>query len=150
MVIDPTTSIGKIRLRTGDWTDLPTLPDSVIQSALDDSDQDIPKATILCAQYILATLVSKVHRKMGLSLEVFGQEYFENYLAFIKATILNPNFASLAPIPYSSCETDGNVIADFISDWNRNYYNGTESQALAASAERSPNLGGRYGFGGLD
>jgi hypothetical protein len=35
-VLDPTTSLGKIRLRIGDWHDLVILPDSVIQSALDD------------------------------------------------------------------------------------------------------------------
>jgi CHAD domain-containing protein len=61
-VLDPTTPLGKIRLRIGDWHDLVILPDSVIQSALDDCQSSVPRAAALCAQYILATLTAKTHR----------------------------------------------------------------------------------------
>ena len=143
-VIDPTTTIGKIRLRTGDWSDLQVIPDSVIQSALDDCNQSVPRATSLCAQYILGTLTSSVHKKM-FSMEIWGKERFDNYLTFIKTTILNPQLAQIAPIPYGAGNNDANDIMQFMSDWKRNYYNGTEAQYLALSAARSPNDGSTQG-----
>jgi hypothetical protein len=145
-VIDATTAIGKIRLRTGDWSDLSILPDSVIQSALDDCNNSLPRAAALCAQYILGTLTSSVHKKM-FSMEIWGKERFDNYLKFIQTTILNPNLAQLAPIPYGRSDEVPDEITQFISDWKQNYYNGTESQALAMSALYSHNDGSTYGRG---
>ena len=144
--IDPTTPVGKIRLRTGDWSDVSIIPDSVILSALDDCNGSVPRATSLCAQYILGTLTSSVHKKM-FSLEIWGQERFNNYLKFIQTTILNPNLASLAPIPYGASDSVPNEIVQFLQDWKKNYYSGTESQALAVSALCSPNDGSLYGWG---
>lgn len=148
-VIDATSPIGKIRLRTGDWSDISILPDSVIQSALDDCNQSVPRATSLCAQYILGTLTSSVHKKM-FSMEIWGKERFDNYLMFIRTTILNPSLATLAPIPYGANDDVPNDIIQFLEDWKRNYYNGTEAQYLALSAARSPNDGsvqGTFGRG---
>lgn len=115
-VIDPSTSVGKIRLRIGDWQDLPILPDSVIQSALDDCQGNVPRAASLCAQYVLGTLTSKTHRKLA-NIEVWGNERFTNYVAFIKLTILNPHTMSVAPVPYSGMKQDHPLIA-FTAEWN--------------------------------
>jgi hypothetical protein len=119
MIIDPQTPIGKIRLRIGDWGDLPMLPDSVMESALEDCNNSVPRAAALCAQYVLATLTAKTHRKLA-NLEVWSNEQFSNYVAFIKLTILNPHMMSVAPIPYSS-STQAHPLIDFTADWNSAY-----------------------------
>lgn len=143
MVIDPTSAIGKIRLRTGDWSDLPILPDGVIQSALDDSTGNVPRAAALCARYILATLTSGQHRKLA-TLEIWGSERFHNYVKFIQLTILNPGIGDIAPVPYSS--EGRNTLQEFAEDWSRNYSQGTQSQAMAIAADTSPNDNSRTGL----
>jgi hypothetical protein len=146
LVIDPNTAIGKIRLRIGDWSDIPVLPDTVIQSTLDDSDNNVPRAAKLCAQYVLATLTSKTHRKMSLQLEVWGAEAYRIYKDFILLTIKDPSFMDISPIPYSASGTEVNPLIDFQQSWNKNYYSGTQSQQLANDADNSPNDGSRTGL----
>jgi hypothetical protein len=119
-IIDPTTPLGKIRLRVGDWSDLPILPDSVIQSALDDCQSNVPRAAALCAQYILATLTAKTHRKLA-NIETWSAEHFSNYVEFIKMTILNPHLSPLAPIPYSGSLATTHPLIQFSQDWEADY-----------------------------
>lgn len=119
MPIDPTTDVGKVRLRIGDWADIPVLPDAVIQSALTDKKGSVPQASAICAQYILGILSSGTHRKMG-QLETWGAERFTNYLAFLKATILNPHLMDISPLAYNNT-TEGNPILEFVAEWNEEY-----------------------------
>jgi hypothetical protein len=119
MVLDPTTSLGKIRLRIGDWSDLPILPDVVIQSALTDCQDNVPRAAALCAQYVLATLTAKTHKKLA-NIETWSSEQFENYVKFIKLTILNPHNMSISPVPYVNSTGDNPLIA-FAKYWNAQY-----------------------------
>ncbi len=146
MAINPTSQIGMIRLRIADWSDIPILPDSVIQSAIDQNQGNIPRASKLCAQYILGSLTTKVHRKMSLQLEVFGAEWYQNYRDFLVLTVTNPAFMDISPVATSSLVSGGrNVLQDFVNDWNKNYYYGTQSQRLALDADIGPNDGSRYG-----
>lgn len=119
-VIDPTTAVGKIRLRIGDWQDLPILPDSVIVSALDDCKQNVPRAAALCAQYVLATLTARTHRKLS-QIESWSGEHFTNYVQFLKLTVLNPHMMATAPIPYSGMDQSKNPLVKFSEVWNRAY-----------------------------
>lgn len=134
MIIDPATPVGKIRLRVGDWADLPILPDSVIESALDDCNGNTPRAAALCAQYILGTLTSKTHRKLA-NIEVWSNEQFSNYVSFIKMTIFNPHNMSLAPIPYTGAVTK-HPLSVFTADWNAAYGTETKINHLYADIER--------------
>lgn len=119
-LIDPTTPIGKLRLRVGDFGDIPILPDSVYQSVLDDTEGNLPKASNLLAQYILATLTASTHRKLG-SLETWGGERFKNYVEFLKLTMLNPNLMQLAPVPYDNTGSEDHPLIKFVEDWNSAY-----------------------------
>jgi hypothetical protein len=119
-VLDPTTSLGKIRLRIGDWHDLVILPDSVIQSALDDCQSSVPRAAALCAQYILATLTAKTHKKLS-QLETWSGEQFNNYVQFLKLTVLNPNMMTTSPVPYTGMAEIDHPLMKFIDDWNNDY-----------------------------
>ena len=129
MVIDPTTNIGKLRLRVGDHSDLPFLPDEVYYSTLLDCNENIPRATVIVAQYILAILTHKTHRKLN-QLEVWNNEQFAQYTQFIKLTILNPHLSTISPIPYTGSDTSTSPLVEFVEDWNGNYAQGTQSEQL--------------------
>jgi hypothetical protein len=118
-VPDPSTPIGKVRYRIGDIGQIPILDDAVIQGALDDANGNIPRASSQSAQYILATLSFKTHRKLQ-GLETWGDQQFANYLKFLNATILNPNLMSVAPIPYDNTGEE-NPLMKFVEDWNKAY-----------------------------
>jgi len=143
--IDPTTSIGKLRLRCGDFMDIPIMPDSVYQSALDDNDGNLPRASILMAQYILASLTCQVRQKLA-QVEVYGDQWYSQYLSFIKATLLNPNFMQIAPIPYGAGITVTHPLQQFQEDWNNNYSGGTQSQDMNLSAIGGFTDGTNYGY----
>lgn len=134
MALDPTTDIGKLRLRVGDWSDLPYLPDEVYQATLDDTSNNLPKSATILAQYILGILTRKTHRKLQ-QLEVFGSDQFNQYLQFLKETVLNPNqLFNLAPIPYAPEVFDNYGAEAFVTDWRNNFNGGTQSQMMAFTA----------------
>lgn len=133
-MIDPSTPVGKVRLRVGDWSDLPILPDSVIQSALTDSSDNVARAAALCAQYILATLTFKTHRKLG-QIETWSGEQFNNYVKFLQTTILNPNLMTVAPIPYSGMVEETHPLIEFVKEWNStDWTNGTSTIVVDANS----------------
>lgn len=119
-IIDPSTAVGKIRLRIGDWQDMPILPDSVIESALEDCKNNVPRAAALCAQYVLATLTAKTHRKLS-QIETWSGEHFNNYVKFLEMTLLNPHLMTTAPIPYSGATDDEHPLIAFTEQWNADY-----------------------------
>ncbi len=139
MALDPTTNIGKMRLRVGDYSDLPLMPDAVYTSALTDCDDNLPRSCVLVAQYILASLTGQTHQKLA-QIEVYGNQWYENYLSFVKATILNPNLMQLTPLPYTPITLDawGNQVevplVQFQQDWNNNYSGLTASDNMRLTA----------------
>ncbi len=147
MILDPTTDIGRMRLRCGDYSDFPVMPDAVYTSALSDSSGNVPQASRLVAQYILGALTGQVHQKLA-QIEVFGAEWFQNYLSFLKTTILNPNLADMYPMPYTPLALDqwGNVIEvpliQFQKDWNNCYVYGTQTQFMHLQATLGPGYPG--------
>ena len=147
-ILDPSSPIGKMRLRVGDFSDLPLMPDSVYKSALEEKENNIPKASVLVATYILAMLTGQTHQKLA-QIEVFGAEWFRNYLAFVKATILNPNFMEVLPMPYVAQirnelgELVEHPLVQFQKDWNDNYISTTQSQDMHQTAI---SYGSRYPF----
>lgn len=147
-IIDPSTPLGMLRLRCADYGDLPFLPDSVYLQTLADNGDNLPASAKICATYILGMLSFKVHRKMGLQLEVWNNTQYTNYRDYLLLTATNPAFMSSSPIPYAAT-ADFSPIADFQANWNRTYFNGTESQALARLADISPNDNSRTGWGSL-
>lgn len=120
MIIDPTSVIGKVRLRIADWSDIPLLPDEVIESAIEECSGSIPRAAALCANYILGILSAKTHKRLS-QLEVWGAEHFENYVKFLKLTILNPARMDMAPMPYSAALEDEHPMIKFTREWNEAY-----------------------------
>lgn len=126
-VIDPSTPLGKVRLRIGDWSDLPILPDTVINSALTECNNNVPRTSALCAQYILATLSFKTHRKMA-QLETWSNEQFKQYVEFLKMTVLNPHLMATAPVPYTGMADVDHPLITFVNDWNSEFGDATVVQ----------------------
>ena len=113
-MLDPRSPIGKIRLRIGDWGDVPILPDEVVIGALEEHAYHLPSAAKTCAGYILATLSQKTHKR-ALQIEVWGQEAFANYLTFLRVMYKDPAISDMAPLPY--CPSSRNEILEFVNDW---------------------------------
>ena len=77
--IDPTTNIGKLRLRLADWRDVQWLPDNVYKQTLIDCDNNLNKATSILAQYILAIL-SQQTRSRVMQVESYDDQAFQQFL----------------------------------------------------------------------
>ena len=130
MVIDPTTDVGKIRLRIGDYLDIQILPDIVIENALSEKSGNIVNASILCAQYILAALSRGVHERLQM-IEVYGNQAFDQYLEYLKFCTSDPNFISISPLIYSANPEEDHPIIKFRKDFNGNFIQGTQSEDMA-------------------
>ena len=124
MPLDPTTNLGKVRLKIGDYSDLPILPDSVINAALTDNNNNVNRTSSLCAQYILGALTSRTHKRLA-QLETWSGEQFNNYVKFLQMTVLNPHLTTVAPVPYSGAGSEDHSIQDFITDWKAGYLPGS-------------------------
>jgi hypothetical protein len=144
MIIDPTTNLGKVRLRIADVGDLPYLSDSVIQTTLDDNNGNVKLAAKTCAMYILGMLSHKTHRRMN-QLEVWGNEAFAAYKEFLMLAHNNPAFLDYSPLPYMSA-AEYSPLLDFQRAWNSNFVEGTEAQQLSFNADLSPNDNTRTGM----
>ncbi len=130
-VIDPSTDIGRLRLRVADYGDIPFLSDDVYASTLVDTNNNLPQAASTIANYILGMLSLKTHRRL-VNIEIWGAEAFANYKQFLAATINNPSLLPTGAISLYSASRDDcpNPIKQFLVDWDRNYSQGTQSQQL--------------------
>lgn len=127
--IDPTTDIGRLRLRVADFQDIPMMPDIVYTQTLIDTNGSLPLAAKTIAMYILGSLTSRTHRKLA-TIEVFGSDYYKQYRDFLILTQTNPNFMDLSPVPIDMSGDTLHPLIQFQQDWNLNYAAFTESQQL--------------------
>lgn len=143
-VIDPSTDLGKLRLRVADYGDIQYLPDSVYLQTLQDKNNNLYESAKTCAMYILGMLSFKTHRKLQ-QLEIWGGEAFTHYKEFLMLTVKDPAFMDISPLPYSAASDCPSPILLFQESWNRNFCAGTSDQQLNLNALYSPNEGGPYG-----
>ena len=136
--IDPSTNLGKLRLRCADYGDLPYLPDSVYTQTLTDNNNSLPTSAKICATYILGMLSFKTHRKIGLQLENWSGEAFTQYKSYLLLITTNPNFMDISPIPYNVNGDALHPLIQFSKDWNLNYAQITQSQQMKWDALGSP------------
>jgi hypothetical protein len=146
-IIDPSTNLGRLRLKLADWGDLVILPDSVYDQVITDTGGNLNKATAILGSYILGILSQRTHRKLA-QLESWSNEQFAQYLIYLDRIIKDPAYSDIAPIPYSATGETSPLI-QFQETWRRNHYSGTETQQSNSTASYSPNDGSKYGpFGG--
>jgi hypothetical protein len=119
MPVDYSTNVGKVRMRIGDVSDLPFLQDEVIDSVLSENSQNLQASAQTCAQYILAQLSFKSHKKM-VQLEIWGGDAFAQYRQFLLDTISNPALMSFTALPVvvTGDNTAIDPLKQFTEDWN--------------------------------
>lgn len=131
MVIDPSTDIGKLRLRLGDFRDCPVLPDSVYAQTLADNSNNLVSSARILAQYILASLAYQTRSKISNMIESYDNQQFEQYRQFILDTISNPALMTYAPVAVITGDTtQPNPLIDFQKLWNAGYIQGTVNQEM--------------------
>lgn len=129
--IDPSTPLGKCRLRTADYGDLPLLPDSVYLTTLAENNDNVQRSSTICATYILGMFAQGCHQKMSF-LELHGNQKFEQYSKFLQMVAKDPTFNGSSPIPYTgvSSTTAKNPLIAFVEDWENSYQKPTQSEDL--------------------
>jgi len=133
--IDVSTPLGQLRLRCGDVSDMPFLPDSVYTTTYTNSNNNLQAAAKTCASYILAQLAFNTHEKLY-QVEVWGAEAFQNYSKYLQTVILNPALSDQVIIAYGSAsDNETNDLVQFIQDWNACYIFGTQSELLHYQAQ---------------
>lgn len=131
MVLDPTTDIGRIRLRVGDWNDIPWFQDNVYQAELTANSGNVLKTARTMANYILATLTRNTQSKLA-QIESYDNQQFQQYKEFLLLTVKDPAFMDYAPLARAggidTCKP--NPLIQFGKAWNANYANGTSTRDL--------------------
>ena len=127
--IDPTTNIGKLRLRLADWRDVQWLPDNVYKQTLIDCDNNLNKATSILAQYILAIL-SQQTRSRVMQIESFDDQAFQQFRQFIIDTVSNPAFMNISPIAITTGIEEKRPLIEFQKLWNAGYVSGDSYEYL--------------------
>ena len=128
-IIDPSTDIGKLRLRLADWRDVEWLPDSVYTQTLSDCGGNLTKAVGILAQYILGILAQGTRSKMY-QIESYDDQAFTQYRQFIIDTISNPAIMTIAPLAVVTGADTANPLIEFQKLWNAGYMQTTSYEDM--------------------
>ena len=91
MALDPVNSaVDRVRLLVGDIRDIQFLDDATYTYLLDKHSQAEYPAAREAAMYILAMLAPSSARQRAGRLEVYGSDFFDNYLKFLDRFIKDP------------------------------------------------------------
>lgn len=128
-MIDPSTDIGKLRLRLADWRDVQWLPDTVYETTLTECNGNLNKATSILAQYILGILSQGTRSKMY-QIESYDNQAFEQYRRFIIDTVSNPAIMNITPLAIVTGADSPNPLIEFSGLWNSGYIQSGSYQYL--------------------
>lgn len=96
-----TNDIDKIRLEVGDvYSDMEWLSDDTYDYLLDKHDNNIKRAALDAATYILFQLTRYTRERAG-DIEVYGDAFFKNYRSALLEYLRNPALSPFLPIPYA-------------------------------------------------
>jgi len=91
----------RLRLVTGDvWDDMEYLTDVDYQYYLDRNDSNERRAGLDAMRAILFKLSRGARERAG-DIEVYGSEYFNNYLKALMLVLRNPDIALSLAVPYA-------------------------------------------------
>lgn len=94
-------AVDRIRLITGDiWDDMEYLTDNDYQYYLDRNENNERRAALDCMRSILLKLSRGARERTG-DIEVYGSEYFKNYLQALMLVLKNPDIALSLAVPYA-------------------------------------------------
>lgn len=120
-MLDPTSNIGKVRLRVGDYQDPPMqfFPDSVYTSALEDNNQNIARASKAVACFILAQMCQQGNIVLG-PLSLYDADMAKSYQVYLNMIIKDSSFSGFAPIPYFGGADTPNPVVEWNNTWKCN------------------------------
>lgn len=129
MVIDPTTVVGKLRLRTGDTGDIPWLSDDVYNVTYTEQDNNLNRTAQICAQYILAMLTRGTKSQLA-QLQLYDNQVYEQYRDFLVLTVTNPAFMTISPIAFGGGTDTVNPLIQFQKAWNAGWMQVTADEEM--------------------
>lgn len=97
----PATSVtDRLRLNVGDIHSVEILDDETYTYYYNKNEQNERRATRDLFTVLLFALSRYTQERAG-QLEVYGQQYFQNYLAAVKLAITNPSIDSITAMPFA-------------------------------------------------
>jgi hypothetical protein len=97
----PATSVtDRLRLNVGDIHSVEILDDETYTYYYNKNEQNERRATRDLFTVLLFALSRYTHEKAG-QLEVWGSDYFRNYLDAVKLAITNPSIDSITAVPFA-------------------------------------------------
>lgn len=144
--------VDRIRLVTGDvWDDVEYLTDNDYQYYLDRNEGNERRAALDCMRSILLKLSRGARERTG-DIEVYGSEYFKNYLQALTLVLKNPDIALSLAVPYAGGISKSDMAQnDLNADApTRSIYIGfSEHAKLYNQCNPEDQYYGSGGFGGL-
>ncbi|QYW06642.1 hypothetical protein uav_110 [Pseudomonas phage UAVern] len=93
--------IDRIRLNVGDiWEDMEMLADADYQYFLDAANGNENRATMDAARAILFKLTRMTRERTG-DIEVYGGDWFSNYMKALQLILKNPDISISLAVPYA-------------------------------------------------
>jgi hypothetical protein len=93
--------IDRIRLNVGDiWDDMEYLTDADYQYFLDAADGNERRATMDAVRAILFKLTRMTRERTG-DIEVYGGDWFSNYMKALQLILKDPNISISLAVPYA-------------------------------------------------
>lgn len=133
------TTIQKVRLEIGDTdVSMPILTDDEYQYFLDKYDQSVNKAAVDAAKSILFKLSSRTRERVD-ALEIYGNQWAENYRQALLSYLSNPNLSTAiqGAQPYAGGISKAD-IADNLSNTDNQVVNLTRSLASESDTAFDP------------
>lgn len=102
----------EVRLFTGDiWPDMEYLTDNDYNYYLTRNDGNVRRAGLDAMRAILFKLSRGARERTG-DIEVYGSEYFKNYLQALTLVIKNPDIAISLAVPYAGGISKSDMLAN--------------------------------------
>lgn len=110
--------IDRMRIDTGDtWDDMEYLTDNDYQYYLDRNNGNEKRATIDAMRAILFKLTRGARERTG-DIEVYGSEYFKNYLQALTLILKNPDITLSLAVPYAGGISKGDMFENDLDSDN--------------------------------
>lgn len=96
-----TNPVDRVRLNVGDiWDDMEMLSDTDYEYFLSASRGNENRATMDAARAILFRLTRMTRERTG-DIEVYGEQWFSNYMKALQLILKDPNIAISVAVPYA-------------------------------------------------
>jgi len=113
-----TSATDRVRLMTGDTDPVyEFLDDTTYEYLIDKHNNNEKQAALEGAKYILAMIARFTRERTG-DIEVYGNEFFKNYRAFLKDLIENPNFSTILATPYAGGISKEDMLKNDLNEDN--------------------------------